>query len=201
MTQNVHHFDESVRRSESAKEHAMWRAAFERAFPGAVSIAQVASGPSQAQKLGIDYVVTLSSGRSQNIDAKARPSWDKRDVALEVEHVHRGSGRSEPGWMEKELQIDYLAYGLVKLHLVYVLPWPMLRRAWLHFREPWIAKAKARRDGFFWSQANNDDRYTSCCCCVPERILLDAVRLASVIDLTRPPPLAEQGDLFKAAPR
>jgi hypothetical protein len=104
-------------------------------------------GDTQSQRLGIDRLILLSSGRVLAIDEKKREQ-DYNDILLEY---LSNDSTGAPGWIEKELQIDYLAYAFMPSKRVYLFPWDMLRRAWLHYKADWLKKYQippARNKGY-----------------------------------------------------
>jgi hypothetical protein len=88
------------------------------------------------QRKGVDRFIYLTSGRVFAVDEKVRRKvYD--DIFLEIVSIDTTGA---PGWIEKDLCIDYLAYAFMPIERVYLFPWPMLRRAWLHYRDEWKAK-------------------------------------------------------------
>lgn len=85
-----------------------------------------------AQRGGIDRVLTLSSGRTILIDEKTREKvWP--DILLER---WSDQARKIPGWIQKPLACDFIAYAFVPNETCYLLPTLMLQRAWrLHGRQ------------------------------------------------------------------
>ncbi len=133
----VNDFSADLRFSQQSSDETFWDAVYRKAFPDLVCH-MTTVGKSQAQHLGIDRVITLASGKTLYIDEKKRRgSWS--DILLE--YVSADTTRS-PGWMEKQLQIDYLAYAFMDTQRVYLYPWQLLRRAWLHYKDQWLSQYK-----------------------------------------------------------
>jgi len=87
-----------------------------------------------AQAAGIDALITLRSSKTLSIDVKLRSSAYP-DVLLEVvSNVERG----KPGWIEKDLAMDYLAYGIEPTQTLYLFPFLQLQRAWRMNKADWI---------------------------------------------------------------
>src|SRR5690606_25568590 len=80
-----------------------------------------------------------------------------------------------PGWIEKDLQIDYLAYAFMPIKKVYLYPWQQLRLAW-------------KRNGAYWKrryrnvQAQNYG-YSTWSIAVPITVLNQAVSEALIVNL------------------
>lgn len=90
------------------------------------------------QKMGVDRLVYLKGKRIFAVDEKVRRAvWD--DVLLEFLSNDRTGA---PGWIEKDMAIDWLAYAFLPTQRVYLFSWPMLRRCWVAFGEGWKAKYK-----------------------------------------------------------
>ena len=97
------------------------------------------------QALGIDVRAQLSNERIYRIDAKL-DNWDTARVVLEYLSCEE---RGTPGWVERDLPVDYVAVLKRAQCAVAMLSWPSLRFAWKHCGEAWRASAAAHRDGFY----------------------------------------------------
>ena len=139
-------FRADLRFSIEASDEPFWDAVYRKAFPNMLShMATV--GKSQAQLLGIDRVIILASGKTLYIDEKKRREV-YTDVLLEFISVDTSGA---PGWIEKDLQIDYLAYAFMPSKRVYLFPWEMLRRAWRQWGDKWKREhqiVKAQNNGY-----------------------------------------------------
>ena len=80
-----------------------------------------------------------------------------------------------PGWIEKDLAIDYLAYAFMPSRTVYLFDWLMLRRAWGQFGDEWKRKYKI-------PPAQNNG-YKTHSVAVPIKVLRNAVALARRIQV------------------
>lgn len=129
-------------------------------------------GNTDSQRQGIDRVIHLSNGKTLYVDEKKREK-DYGDILLEYISVDRTGA---PGWMEKDLSIDYLAYAVMPCHRCYLFPWLMLRRAWLHYREQWIGKYETR--------VAKNSSYNTLSVAVPTAVLRSAVSQATLIDVS-----------------
>lgn len=167
----IHNFNERLAWSEQGSTEPFWDAVYRKAFPNLVNHMQCL-GDTASQRMGIDRLIHLSNGRTLYVDEKKREK-DYGDILLEYVSVDRTGA---PGWMEKDLAIDYLAYAVMPCHRCYLFPWLMLRRAWLHYREQWIGKYKT-------CPAKNGS-YTTLSVAVPTAIVLGAVKQAMLIDVS-----------------
>ena len=168
---SVHDFNSCLVWSEKASHEPFWDAVYRKAFPNMVNH-MLCSGDVESQRQGIDRSILLSSGKTLYIDEKKRKEvWD--DVLLEYISVDTTGA---PGWMEKDLAIDYLAYAFMPTRQCHLFPWPLLRRAWLQFGSAWKSKYKcipAKNNGYTtWSVA------------VPINVLRKAVSTAAIIDVS-----------------
>ena len=164
-------FKKDLAFSEEAGHAPFWAAVYKKAFPNMVSTME-GQGDFQSQRMGIDRVVLLSNGQTIKIDEKKRRK-DYGDFCLEYLSNDRTKAL---GWMEKDLAIDYLAYAFMPSARCYLLPWPMLRRAWLHYRNDWMRMyqphVKAGNPGYdTWSVP------------VPIKVVLQKVRSAMIIEV------------------
>ena len=166
----THDFQEQLAYSEEASGELFWDAIYRKAFPDMVNH-MPASGDHDSQRRGIDRVVMLSNGKTLYIDEKKRKK-DYPDILLEYISCDTTNA---PGWMEKGLFIDYLAYAFMPSQRVYLLDWLMLRRAWIRYSEEWKKK-------YDCVPAQNVG-YKTWCVAVPIGVILSAVKNATIIQL------------------
>jgi len=166
----IHNFAEMLVYSEEASDEPFWREVYKKAFPNMVN-EMLGSGNTESQRMGIDRVVLLANGKMLKIDEKKRQRCYP-DILLEYVSVDTTGA---PGWIEKDLPIDYIAYAFMPTKRVYLLPWDMLKRAWDHYKKDWLAKYKI-------PPAQNNG-YKTLSVAVPIDILLNAVKSASIIQL------------------
>lgn len=121
--------------SRDAADAPFWLDVYRQAFPGLQAAVNVRDD-GWAQRGGIDRVLTLKSGKTLNVDEKVRAK-DYPDILLE-----RWSDRDrrKPGWMQKDLACDFIAYAFVPSRRCYLLPFQTLRSAWLKNGREWIEK-------------------------------------------------------------
>jgi hypothetical protein len=129
----VHDFHERLAYSEAGSHEPFWDAVYRKAFPNLVSHTPC-PGDFASQRMGIDRVIVLSSGDILKIDEKKRER-QYEDVLLEY-LANDMSGA--PGWIEKDLAIDYLAYAFMPTRKCLLLPWLTLRRVWAGYGKRWL---------------------------------------------------------------
>lgn len=167
----VHDFTERLQWSEKQGDEPFWNAVYSKAFSNLVNH-MTCSGDTLSQRQGIDRVVHLASGQTLYIDEKKRGK-DYGDILLEYVSVDKTGA---PGWMEKDLNIDYLAYAFMPSKRCYLFPWLPLRRAWNNYKEEWKS-LYPRIDG-------KNKNYTTYSVAVPIKVVRDAVSLAAIIDVS-----------------
>lgn len=166
----IHDFKERLHMSELASDEPFWEAIYKKAFPNFVNM-MTCQGDTVAQRQGIDRVIVLSSGKIIKIDEKKREK-EYPDILLEYISV---DSKNTPGWIEKDLPIDYIAYAFMTSKTVYILPWDLLRRAWCYFKDIWMDKyqhVEARNNGYITHSI-----------AVPIDTLLNSIKRASIIQL------------------
>ena len=142
----IHDFDQCLEFSEAASDEPFWDAVYRKAFPSMLWH-QVCNGDTNGQRRGVDRLVYLSNDSVLRIDEKKRRE-QYTDILLEYISVDTTGA---PGWIEKDLAIDYLAYAFMPTRRVYLFDWLMLRRAWLGYGARWKQKyrnIKARNNGY-----------------------------------------------------
>lgn len=170
----VHDFEQSLRLSREQASSPWWEPVYRAAFPDLAAMTYVGDCP--AQRDGVDRVLVTRNGHVFQIDEKVRTA-DYPDICLEF---WSNEERRVPGWIAKDLACDFIAYAFVPTGRCYLLPFPLLRRAWqLHGRD-WMRLGEARHDGFRIVEAKNRG-YVSRSVAVPIDHVLDAIRGASIV--------------------
>ncbi len=176
-----HDFREQLAFSEEVRHEAFWDEIYRKAFPDLLSSSLVNRRDNGAQRAGIDRTLVLQSQKVLRIDEKTRKkNYD--DILLEFISNDRTGA---PGWMDKDLMIDYLAYAILPARRCYLLPWDMLRRVWLTFRDDWIARGRRKAGGFCIVKAENAGYVTHSVAVAPP-VLLSFTSRASIIQLDGP---------------
>lgn len=135
-----HNFAASLALSQSYSEALWWLDVYRKAFPTLVSAVSVRDD-GWAQRGGIDRVLTLACGRTYTVDEKVR-SHDWPDILLEQ---WSDEARRKPGWIQKPLACDFVAYAFAPSRRCYLLPVVLLQRAWRTNGRHWIERYGQRR--------------------------------------------------------
>jgi hypothetical protein len=136
----THDFRTSLALSDSYADASWWMDIYRKAFPtlvGAVSV----RNDGWAQRGGIDRVLTLACGRTYTVDEKVRTN-DWPDILLEQ---WSDEERRKPGWVQKPLACDFIAYAFAPSRRCYLMPVALLQRAWRINGRKWVASHGQRR--------------------------------------------------------
>lgn len=155
--------------SEQYTDADWWMELYRRAFPRLASAVSVKQD-GWAQRGGIDRLLTLSCGRTYTIDEKVRAE-DWPDILLEQWSDER---RRLPGWIQKPLACDFIAYAYAPSGRCFLLPVPALQRAWRHHGRQWI-ETYGRRSAY-------NPGYVSVSVPVPTEVLMQAIVRAMVLN-------------------
>ncbi len=166
----VHDFKERLAWSEQASDEPFWEAVYRKAFPDMIALAPC-PGDTQSQRMGIDRIVHLASGKTLKIDEKKR-SKEYDDVLLEYV---ANDVTLAPGWIEKDLLIDYLAYAFMPTRRCLLLPWELLRRCWRVQRKAWLEKYQI-------IEAPNRS-YKTLSVAVPTKVLKESIGQATLVQV------------------
>lgn len=178
MPHDVHDFEEQKRFAETVRVEAFWQDVYRRAFPDMTGC-HLNDRDNGAQRSGVDRLIVLRSTKVLRIDEKVRKET-RDDILLEYLSNDRTGA---PGWIEKDLTIDYLAYAMLPALRCYLFPWQMLRRAWLFHKERWLDMGRRRVAGFSCPPPARNRGYSTHSVCVPISTLRETVSTAHVIQL------------------
>lgn len=145
-----HNFAESLAQSHAADSLPLWEEMYRAAFPTMEAMINHRQN-GWHQKAGIDRSVVLACSRQILIDEKVRGKNKKTgkvydDILLEV---WSDEERSEPGWVVKPLQAEYIAYAIAPLGKGYLLPVLQLQQAWARNGEQWTKRRVCRAENFY----------------------------------------------------
>jgi hypothetical protein len=171
----VHDFKTSLQQSHAQSGAPWWETVYREAFPGFATMTDVRQD-GWAQRGGIDRVVVLRDGTTLKVDEKVRYETYP-DILLEF---WSDKDRQIPGWIEKDLTCDFIAYAFVPSATCFLFPFHTLRRAWDENKVEWGLKAGARTEGFRYVDADNGS-YITRSCAVPLTALRAALTDAMVI--------------------
>lgn len=166
----THDFKERLAYSEAASCESFWDQVYKEAFPSMIWHKQC-TGNTEGQHRGVDRLIYLKNDRVLRIDEKKREK-QYNDILLEYVSVDTTGA---PGWIEKALAIDYLAYAFMPTQRVYLFDWLILKRCWRYYGEIWKRKYKIVK-------AKNSRYYTHSVA-VPIDVLMDKTSKARVIQL------------------
>jgi hypothetical protein len=135
-----HDFHQSLRESHAYADAAWWGDVYRQAFQNVESMVSVRDD-GWAQRGGIDRIVTLACGRTIEIDEKVRKE-DWPDILLER---WSDEARKVPGWIQKPLRCEFIAYAMIPSRLCYLLPTLQLQAAWRIHGRRWVQEYKPIR--------------------------------------------------------
>jgi hypothetical protein len=156
--------------SNLASEELFWEQVYRKFFSGFQKM-QLTADDMKMQKVGIDRIVYLTSGQRVKIDEKKRRKA-YNDFLLEYISVDTTNA---PGWIEKELAIDFLAYAFMPTKTVYMLEWHSLRRAWKSNGRIWYDT--------YGSRCAENKNYNTYSVPVPIDVVLSAISNYSIVRL------------------
>lgn len=104
---------------------------YKQSFPALVRIENVTD--IELQKKGIDKILHLSNGKQLLVDEKKRRK-DYGDILLEE---YTDFDKKKVGWLGRHKHTDYIVYAVFPSK-VYLLPFVLLQRAWLHNYHTWL---------------------------------------------------------------
>jgi hypothetical protein len=128
----IHDFYERLNYGQKALDDAFWETFYRRAFPSMARMITTGSDPN-SQERGVDRIIQLHNKHTIYVDEKVREQYYP-DFCLEYVS---NDVTDAPGWIEKPLHIDYIAYVWEDQRTGFLLDFPMLQRAWFHYRDAW----------------------------------------------------------------
>lgn len=157
----IHLFDEQNAFSQSCEVTAFLDRFYISAFPN-VARHEFNTDP-QRQQAGIDRIIHLIGGDDVYIDEKIRRKT-YQDFMLEY---LSNDVTGKAGWMNKDLDIDYIAYVWLESRSGYLIPWQELTRAWTYAGDGWLKRYRR------YPAQNNG--YKTWCVAVPRRNVLSLI--------------------------
>lgn len=127
----VHDF--SVDLKYSMEERSFWDVIYKTAFPIMLGLVDCSSDMTM-QSAGIDTIVKLPFGAKLYIDEKKRK---KNYGDILIEYISNDT-KNSPGWIEKTLQIDFIAYAIMDIQTVWFIPFLELQRLWFENKTEWL---------------------------------------------------------------
>jgi len=175
----IHDFHECLKRSHEYEDMPWWEEVYKKAFAGFKSMTSVRQD-GWAQRGGIDRIIVLASGKVLKVDEKVREK-NYGDILLERWSDMR---RQTPGWVQKDLACDYIAYAVAPKKTCFLLPFQQLRMAWLNHGRGWIIRAESTDDldlDYRMIEAKNNG-YVTQSVAVPIKTLYDCIGEAMRIE-------------------
>ena len=164
-------FKECYQIAEDGRCEPFWNDVYKKAFPNITNHMPGKKEYCHSQKMGVDRIIYLENGKVLTLDEKVRTRVYE-DIALEFLSNDMSGA---PGWMEKDLAIDYLAYAFLPIKTAYLFDWRMLRLTWVKFKNQW-------KKEFPVIKAENATYHTHCVC-VPIRVLRVECSKSAIITL------------------
>ena len=149
--------------SHSCDEADCWKQIYKTAFPTMRAMVNHRENGDH-QRAGIDRSIILDNSKQILVDEKARRIQDTGDIMIEYVSNDR---IASPGWAEKPLLSDYIAYAFMPSGTAYLLPVIQLQSAWLKHKADWLKQ-------FGTKPAKNPD-YRTLNCPVPTNTLYSAI--------------------------
>ena len=162
-------FHKDHKQSQQEQLSPWWVDLYKQAFPNYHSMEVVTD--ITLQRTGIDRIITLDDGHTIAIEEKVRYTVYP-DILLEYRSTPQATG-----WINKALHCDYITYVFEPSKTAHILPYQLLRRAWLQNKYNWTRQYKhipGRNHG-----------YTSMSIAVPITVLKQALFDASHVSFAR----------------
>lgn len=156
-------FKKDLEYSHSCEDDPCWLEIYRKAFPTMTDIISHRQD-GWHQRAGVDRSVILANSKQILVDEKARRIKNTGDIMLEYISNDRAN---TPGWVEKSLKCDYIAYAFMPSGIAFLLPVNQLQTAWLKNKIGWLRKYKTR--------AAINDSYKTLNCPVPINELYQAI--------------------------
>ena len=140
MVAKVNDFKAQNNRSHSEEATRFWFSIYNQLFINMVCW-MTPSQRCNAQFMGIDRVILLDNGKSICIDEKLR---EREYPDILFEYISNDVTGTR-GWMDKDLSIDYLAYGFINSKKAYIFDWRVLKRVWSIYKKRWIVNYPTKK--------------------------------------------------------
>lgn len=154
--------------SHAASDLPIWEEVYRKAFPDMVAMIDHRQD-GEHQRAGIDRSIILANSKQILIDEKVR---DKAYPDVLIEFTSNDQTNA-PGWAEKPLRCDYIAYCKKPLKQCLILPVIQLQTAWKQNKDYWLYdygfKQAVNQNG------NGRQVYATLSCPVPDNILFKAI--------------------------
>ena len=136
----MNEFNTDLAFSHSAEDSEIWPTIYSKAFPRFKAMTNTRDD-GQLQRAGIDRTIVLASGKAIYVDEKVRRK-DYGDILVEYVSNDR---KNTPGWGEKPLFCDFIAYAILPSRKCFILPVIQLQTAWAEHKNEWLEKYGIRK--------------------------------------------------------
>ena len=174
-TRKTHNFYDGLKYSEQFED---WKHQFYLDFFGRdAEVCPLIHSVSVQQNVGYDRVVISANGFVNCIEEKVRGCAWRNDVLLEFVHTFDSHPFpfQKPGWIEKNLQCNWIFYAYPKNKIGIFLPWPQLQLVWYANKPKWIFD--------FPTFPAKNNGYTTDSVAVPVHVLDSALRRITHVGL------------------
>jgi hypothetical protein len=173
----MNHFNEDLAWSHDQAKLPLWEELYRYAWPDFDHMTYVADD-GYRQRTGVDRIVTTSTGAVFMIDEKSRRKYYESrhkkyfkpgapkfpDILFEfIDNDKRGT----PGWAEKPMACDYLAYNILPICQCYLLPMRQTQQAWRKHKPGWLTE--------FGKLSAPNPGYNTINCPVPVPVVMRAI--------------------------
>jgi hypothetical protein len=158
----MNQWEKDLSYSENPQFEHLWEKVYCQIFPGFLSMSRCI-GDGELQRLGIDRTIVLSTGKAIYLDEKIRRK-NYPDIFLEYISNHK---KKSPGWIEKPLFCDFIAYLFVTAERCYLFPAIQMQIAWIRNKEKWLQQYGIK-------EAKNE-HYITLGCPIPINVLYSAI--------------------------
>lgn len=187
-SEGVNSFREDLAFSDWASDQPFWLDVYKQAWPNLIACVRIVED-GWCQRSGVDRKIITAAGQEYKVDEKARRSVYP-DILVEYTS---NTQRNTPGWIEKPLDCDFIAYAFIPSRECYLLPLTHFQRAWRDHKAEWLRRYKFR-------EAKNHG-YATRSCPVPISVLLQSINSAMVFNwqADAPDPV-EEGEPVSVTP-
>ena len=169
----IHNFDKDIVKSFQVSEYAFWNDAYKTFFGDYFKESIDHKELGEHQKVGIDRTVVLTTADHIYIDEKYRLTKYNDILCEEWSREEEGV----KGWIEKPLRCHYIAYAILPLGRVYLLPTIQLQQAWRKNKDKWKEE--------YGSKKVRNTSYTTVFTPVPVSVIYLSIMQCMVADIPK----------------
>jgi len=159
----MNEFEQSYQLVEKKGTEEFLEKIYRKRFPDLLYTSKNHWNNSESQQAGIDRILIFPNKKTILVEEKVRDK-DYSDIWLEyISNDKTG----KLGWIEQNLNIDYLVYAFLPSQTAYFFDWKLLKRAWEENKKTWTEHYKT-------PPARNKN-YNSYGCPVPIEVLMKSM--------------------------